>query len=110
MTASSGAFTGSVTLTAGSTSGIYRGSATIRRDARAGTHSINISCPNGGPSTFTFTVARSATPSPAPTRGARGGLGGSVTGMDAAKVATGAGLVTLAAAGGTLALRRRAKH
>ncbi|WP_329381607.1 hypothetical protein [Streptomyces sp. NBC_01716] len=110
VTASSGAFTGSVTLTASSTTGIYRGTATIRRDARAGTHTVNISCPNGSPSTFTFTVARSSTPSPTPTRGARGGLGGSVSGMDATKVAAGAGLVTLAAAGGTLALRRRAKH
>ncbi|MFI6082458.1 hypothetical protein ACIBBB_16030 [Streptomyces sp. NPDC051217] len=110
VTASSGAFTGSVTLTASSATGIYRGTATIRRDARAGTHSITISCPDGATSAFTFTVARASTPSPAPTRGARGGLGGSITGMDATKVATGAGLVTLAAAGGTLVLRRRAKH
>ncbi|MFD3524412.1 hypothetical protein [Streptomyces sp. NPDC058653] len=110
VTASSRAFTGSVTLTASSTSGIYRGTATIRRDARAGTHTINIFCPSDGTSSFTFTVAGSATPSPTPTRGARGGVGGSIAGTDAAKVAAGAGLVTLAAAGGTLALRRRAKH
>lgn len=109
VSASSAAFTGSVTLTEGSTEGTYRGRATIRRDARAGTHTITIACPDGGPSTFTFTV-RSTTPSPAPTRGARGGLGGSVTDMDTTTVATGAGLVALAAVGTTLVLRRRAKN
>ncbi|MET4926947.1 hypothetical protein P3L51_32115 [Streptomyces sp. PSRA5] len=106
VTASSAAFTGSVTLSSGSTEDTYRGTATIRSGARAGTNSITIACPNGSPSTFTFTVATTTTPS----RGAQGGLGGSVTDMDATKVATGAALVTLAAAGTTLVLRRRAKN
>ncbi|MET9553043.1 hypothetical protein [Streptomyces sp. NPDC006645] len=103
VTASSGAFTGSVTLTKGATTGTYRGTATIRRDARTGSHSINIACPNGGPSTFTFTVGTT------PSGGTTGGLGGSITDMDAPKIATGAALVTLAAAGTTLVLRRRAR-
>lgn len=105
VTASSAAFTGSVTLTSRATEGSYRGTATIRRDARAGTHTINIACPNGGPSSFTFTVGATT-----PSRGARGGLGGSITDLDATMVATGAVLVMLAAAGGTLALRRRARN
>ncbi|MFC8830307.1 hypothetical protein ACFT9I_33830 [Streptomyces sp. NPDC057137] len=105
VTASSAAFTGSVTLSSGSTEGVYRGTATIRSDARAGSNSITIACPNGAPSTFTFQVGTTT-----PSRGARGGLGGSVTDMDATKVATGAALVTLAAAGTTLVLRRRAKN
>ncbi|MEV0775793.1 hypothetical protein ACIBLA_29240 [Streptomyces sp. NPDC050433] len=105
VSASSGAFTGSVTLTEGSTDDTFRGTATIRRDARAGSHRINISCPNGSPSTFTFTVG-----STTPSGGAQGGLGGSITDMDATKVATGAVLVTLAAAGGTFAVRRRVKN
>ncbi|MFD4112725.1 hypothetical protein ACFWSJ_04650 [Streptomyces niveus] len=104
VTASSGAFTGSVTLTRGTTTGIYRGTATIRSNARAGSHSVSITCPNGSPSTFTFTVGTT------PSGGTTGGLGGSITDMDAPKIATGAALVTLAAAGTTLVLRRRAKN
>lgn len=106
VTASSAAFTGSVVLSSGSTDGTYRGTATVRRDARGGTQTITIACPDGGPSTFTFTVRTTATP----TAPARGGLGGSITDMDSTKVATGAALVTLAAAGTTLVLRRRAKN
>ncbi|WP_405794778.1 hypothetical protein [Streptomyces sp. NBC_01506] len=105
VTASSAAFTGSVTLASGSTEGTYRGTATIRSDARAGSHTITIACPGGGPSTFTFTVGTTT-----PTRGTLGGLGGSITEMDTPKIATGAALVTLAAAGTTLVLRRRAKN
>ncbi|MFD9867817.1 hypothetical protein ACFXI8_05710 [Streptomyces niveus] len=111
VTASSGAFTGSVVLSAGS-NGVYRGTGTVRRDARAGSHTITIACPNGGPSSFTFTVRASSSPSPSvtPSMGARGGLGGSVTDMDSTKIWAGAALVTVAAAGTTLVLRRRMKH
>ncbi|MFD6993072.1 hypothetical protein [Streptomyces sp. NPDC059943] len=113
VTASSGAFTGSVVLSAGS-NGTYRGTGTVRRDARAGSHTITIACPNGGPSSFTFTVRATSSPSPSPSpnpsMGARGGLGGSVTDMDSTKIWAGAALVTVAAAGTTLVLRRRAKH
>lgn len=111
MTASSAAFAGSVTLSSGSTEGAYRGTATVRREARAGTHTITITCPDGGPSTFTFTVGTTTTPTPTPnpTRGARVGLGGSISELDTPKIATGAALVTLAAAGTTLVVRRRAK-
>lgn len=109
-TASSAAFTGSVVLSRGS-SGSYRGTATVRRDARAGSNTITVACPTGGTSTFSFTVRAASTPSPSPTpsMGARGGLGGSVTDGDSTKIWAGAALVTVAAAGTTLVLRRRAK-
>lgn len=107
-TASSAAFTGSVVLSRGS-SGSYRGTATVRRDARAGSNTITVACPTGGTSTFSFTVRAASTPSPTPSMGARGGLGGSVTDGDSTKIWAGAALVAVAAAGTTLVVRRRAK-
>lgn len=84
VSASSNAFTGSVTLTR-TTSGTYQGTAVIRSSATAGTHTISVSCPNGTPSSFTFSVGTTT-----PSGGTTGGLGGSITDMDGTKVATGA--------------------
>ncbi|MCX4807424.1 hypothetical protein ACFWWM_13985 [Streptomyces sp. NPDC058682] len=100
---------------------------TVDRDARRGAvYSVSFTC-NGetgsadltiaggttGPTTSSTRTGTGATlfptPTPTPTSalGVRGGLGGSVAGMDRVELGAGAGLF-LAAAGGTVfALRRR---
>ncbi|MGV9884122.1 hypothetical protein [Streptomyces sp. NPDC003006] len=98
-TASSDAFTESVPLSTGS-AGIYTGTGTIRADARAGSHSVNVSCPGGGTSTYSITVAGATSPE----RGVRAGTGGSL-GTDALYV--GAGVALVLVAGGYTAYRMR---
>jgi hypothetical protein len=70
----------------------------------------------GAPTTSSTSLpARSASPvtsvspvvSASPARGVRGGLGGSIGGMDTTEIAAGAALVALAAAGSFYAVRRR---
>ncbi|MFM9370068.1 hypothetical protein [Streptomyces sp. Da 82-17] len=109
-TATSDAFTGSVPLSTGS-AGIYTGNATIKSNATPGRHTVDVACPGGGTSTYSITVAGSASPSasPAPARGVRGGLGGAQDGTTGTDIAIGAGLVALAGAGTVVVLRRRAR-
>ncbi|MFB6565132.1 MULTISPECIES: hypothetical protein [unclassified Streptomyces] len=98
---------------------------TVDRDARRGAvYSVSFTC-NGetgsadltiaggttGPTTSSTRTGTGATffptPTPSSALGVRGGLGGSVAGMDPVELGAGAGLF-LAAAGGTVfALRRR---
>ncbi|MGW6979034.1 hypothetical protein ACWGE1_06225 [Streptomyces sp. NPDC054932] len=116
-TASSGVFD-TVSIARGQTVRV-----TVDRDARRGAvYSVSFTC-NGetgsadltiaggttGPTTSSTRTATgaAAVPTSAAARGVRGGLGGSVAGMDPVEFGAGAGLF-LAAAGGTVfALRRR---
>ncbi|NNN36763.1 hypothetical protein HLK59_41730 [Streptomyces sp. S3(2020)] len=99
-TASSPAFTGSVTLSAGSPS---TGTATVSSTANPGQYSITVNCTNRSPLTRSdaFTVIG----------GVRGGLGGSSsTGATPTDMAIGGGLVAAAAiGGGVFWMRRRAE-
>ncbi|WP_030957446.1 hypothetical protein [Streptomyces sp. NRRL S-378] len=105
--------------------------ATVDRDARPGAvYSVSFTCNGetgsadltiaGGTSRPTTSSTRTATatgpvtnPAVAPVtttsaRGVRGGLGGSVAGMDPVELGVGAGLFLAAAGGSAYALRRRA--
>ncbi|MFD5621884.1 hypothetical protein [Streptomyces yangpuensis] len=105
--------------------------ATVDRDARPGAvYSVSFTCNGetgsadltiaGGTTTPTTSSTRTATatnratnPAVAPVtttsaRGVRGGLGGSVAGMDPVELGVGAGLFLAAAGGTAYALRRRA--
>ncbi|MDI3421992.1 hypothetical protein [Streptomyces luteolus] len=106
-TATSDAFTRSVPLSSGS-GGFYTGNATIKRNARPGSHTVDVACPGGGTSTYSITVAGPSA-SPSPTRGVRGGLGGAHEGTTGTDIAIGVGLVALAGAGTVAVLRRRAR-
>ncbi|MEU1024308.1 hypothetical protein ABZ366_19870 [Streptomyces sp. NPDC005904] len=103
-TARSDAFTQNVQLSTGS-AGIYTGTGTIRPDAHAGTHTVHVSCPGGGTSTYSITVAGATTPTPE--RGVRAGTGGS-RGVDAGYV--GAGVALVLAAGGYTVYRTRRRE
>ncbi|MES5817819.1 hypothetical protein [Streptomyces sp. RG80] len=97
-TATSSAFTGSVTLTGGSPA---RGTATVSSTASPGLYSITVNC-TGGRNPLTrddaFTVIG----------GVRGGLGGSSsTGATPTDMAIGGGLVAAAVVGGGLFWMRR---
>ncbi|MFF4425729.1 hypothetical protein ACFY04_33985 [Streptomyces sp. NPDC001549] len=116
-TASSGVFD-TVSIARGQTVRV-----TVDRDARRGAvYSVSFTC-NGETGSADLTIAGGTTvpttsstrtgtgttllPTPSSALGVRGGLGGSVAGMDTVELAAGAGLF-LAAAGGTVfALRRR---
>ncbi|MEU2396358.1 hypothetical protein [Streptomyces sp. NPDC007369] len=118
-TASSGVFD-TVTIERGRTARV-----TVDRDARRGAvYSVTFTCSGengsadltiaGGSSrpttssTFTGTAIGVPTPALSPARGVRGGLGGSIAGMDPWAVGTGAGLFLAAAAATGYAVRRRA--
>ncbi|MER6450732.1 hypothetical protein DEJ51_29510 [Streptomyces venezuelae] len=118
-TASSGVFD-TVSISRGQTVRV-----TVDRDARRGAvYSVSFTC-NGETGSADLTIAGGVTgpttsstrtgtgtgtallPTPSSALGVRGGLGGSVAGMDPVELGAGAGLF-LAAAGGTVfALRRR---
>ncbi|MBM7172091.1 hypothetical protein JQK87_27585 [Streptomyces sp. G44] len=98
-TARSNAFTQNVLLSTGS-AGVYTGTGTIRADARPGSHAVSVSCPGGGTSTYSITVAGAT----APERGVRAGGGGS-HGVDT--VLLGSGIALVLAAGGYTAYRLR---
>ncbi|MEU9105721.1 hypothetical protein AB0D54_15335 [Streptomyces xanthophaeus] len=126
-TASSGVFD-TVSIERGKTARV-----TVDRDARRGAqYSVSFTCNGengsadltiaGGTSTPTTSSTRTATATAAPVpvparsagspvapsaRGVRGGLGGSVTGLDPAELAAGTGLFLAAAGGSAYALRRR---
>ncbi|MFD7256248.1 hypothetical protein [Streptomyces sp. NPDC059874] len=114
-TASSGVFD-TVSIARGQTVRV-----TVDRDARPGAlYSVSFTC-NGETGSADLTIAggttrpttsstrtATATSSPRGVVGAvRGGLGGSVAGMDAFELGAGAGLLLAAAGGTALALRRR---
>ncbi|WP_399920635.1 hypothetical protein [Streptomyces kanamyceticus] len=101
-TARSNAFTQNVQLSTGS-AGVYTGTGTIRADARAGSHTVSVSCPGGGTSTYSITVAGATTPE----RGVRAGGGGS-HGADVVYI--GAGVALVLAAGGYTAYRLRRRQ
>ncbi|MFD7630941.1 hypothetical protein ACFV7Q_33795 [Streptomyces sp. NPDC059851] len=128
-TASSGVFD-TVTIERGRTARV-----TVDRDARRGAvYSVTFTCSGengsadltitGGSSrpttssTFTTTTTTTTTDTDtafavprfaqSPARGVRGGLGGSVAGLDPRAVAAGAGLFLAATAGTVYAVRRRA--
>ncbi|MDG4860912.1 hypothetical protein P8605_22550 [Streptomyces sp. T-3] len=103
-TATSDAFTASVPLSTGSAR-IYTGTATIKSTATAGTHSVNVDCPGGGTSTYAITVGSSTT-----VKGVRGGLGGSVDGMNTTELAAGSALLAAAVVGGVFVVRRRMQN
>ncbi|MFE9932755.1 hypothetical protein [Streptomyces sp. NPDC005533] len=121
-TASSGVFD-TVSIARGQTARV-----TVDRDARRGAvYSVSFTCNGetgsadltiaGGTtrpttsSTRTTTATRAATPTNATVagsaRGVRGGLGGSVAGMDPVEFGAGAGLFLTAAGGAAYALRRK---
>ncbi|CAL9600910.1 hypothetical protein SUDANB120_05438 [Streptomyces sp. enrichment culture] len=123
-TASSGVFD-TVSIARGSTARV-----TVDRDARRGAvYSVTFTCNGengsadltiaggtGTPTTSSTSADRPAAPrtatatapaESAAARGVRGGLGGSVAGMDALELGAGAALFLAAAAGTVLALRRR---
>jgi hypothetical protein len=98
-TATSDAFP-ATTLTG--TSSLMRGTATVNRNVRTGSHSITVTCANGSvvnPAAFTVIG------------GVRGGLGGSSTsGATPTDMAIGGGLVAAAAVGsGLFWMRRRSE-
>lgn len=109
-TASAGIFD-TVTIPPGSSA-----TATVDWDARRGAvYTVAFNCTGGITDTVDLTIAGGATASPTisstiltPPRGVRGGLGGSVDGMDAGTLAAGGGLVLAAAAGVVYVVRRRA--
>ncbi|MER5731506.1 hypothetical protein ABT084_24765 [Streptomyces sp. NPDC002138] len=84
---------------------------TVDRDARRGArYSVNFTCNNETGSTdLTIAGGTSAptTRSTAASRAVRGGVGGSVAGMDVGELAAGAGLFLAAAAATGYAIRRR---
>ncbi|GGP94864.1 MULTISPECIES: hypothetical protein [Streptomyces] len=118
-TASSGVFD-TVSIARGQTVRV-----TVDRDARPGAlYSVSFTC-NGETGSADLTIAggttrpttsstrTAATTAPAPVTtgaalGVRGGLGGSVAGMDPVELGAGAGLFLAAAGGTAYALRRRA--
>ncbi|MEU7282178.1 hypothetical protein AB0A69_25880 [Streptomyces sp. NPDC045431] len=120
--ASAGVFD-TVTIPAGGSA-----TATVDWDARRGAvYTVNFTCAGGSPgsvdlriamatstpttrSTAVPTVTRTATATVAPTRGARGGLGGSIGGWHTGQLALGTGLVVAAATGVIFVVRRRADH
>ncbi|MFJ7592427.1 hypothetical protein ACIQZO_34670 [Streptomyces sp. NPDC097617] len=115
-TASSGVFD-TVSIARGQTVRV-----TVDRDARRGAvYSVSFTCNGetgsadltiaGGTTTPTTSSTRTATgaalPTPSSALGVRGGLGGSVAGMDPVEFGAGAGLFLAAAGGAVFALRRR---
>ncbi|WP_438310228.1 hypothetical protein ACSHWO_05235 [Streptomyces sp. HUAS TT3] len=118
-TVSSGVFD-TVTIERGRTARV-----TVDRDARRGAvYSVTFTC-NGENGSTDLTITGGSTrpttsstfgapavavppPAPRPPRGVRGGLGGSVAGMDPWAVGAGAALFLAAAAGTGYAVRRRA--
>ncbi|QEV16315.1 hypothetical protein [Streptomyces alboniger] len=104
-TATSDSFTQSVPLSTGS-AGIYTGTGTIRSDARPGSHTVDVTCPGGGTSTYSITVAGAAATT-APDRGVRAGTGGSRT---AESVYVGAGVALVLAASGYTVYRMRRRE
>ncbi|MFI8338882.1 hypothetical protein ACIF8W_02165 [Streptomyces sp. NPDC085639] len=116
-TASSGVFD-TVSIARGQTVRV-----TVDRDARRGAvYSVSFTCNGetgsadltiaGGTTTPTTSSTRTATgaaalPTPSSALGVRGGLGGSVAGMDPVEFGAGAGLFLTAAGGAVYVLRRR---
>ncbi|WP_405527527.1 hypothetical protein OG592_07095 [Streptomyces avidinii] len=114
-TASSGVFD-TVSIARGQTVRV-----TVDRDARRGAvYSVSFTCNGetgsadltiaGGTTTPTTSSTRTgaaALPTPSSALGVRGGLGGSVAGMDPLEFGAGAGLFLAAAGGAVFALRRR---
>ncbi|MEV6655129.1 hypothetical protein [Streptomyces sp. NPDC051219] len=90
---------------------------TVDREARRGAlYSVTFTC-NGEAGTIDLAIAGGATstPRPVPTstataQGVRGGVGGSVGGMNATEIAAGGALFVLAVAGTVYVVRRRAGH
>ncbi|MET9700230.1 hypothetical protein ABZY31_25405 [Streptomyces sp. NPDC006529] len=84
---------------------------TVDRDARRGArYSVNFTCNNETGSTDLTIAGGTSTPTTRSTtavRGVRGGLGGSVAGMDVRELAAGGGLLLVAAAGTGYLVRRR---
>lgn len=96
---------------------------TVDRDARRGAvYSVSFTCNGetgsadltiaGGTTTPTTSSTRTVTgaaalPTPSSALGVRGGLGGSVAGMDPVEFGAGAGLFLTAAGGAVYVLRRR---
>ncbi|MFF8828699.1 hypothetical protein [Streptomyces sp. NPDC015131] len=119
--ASSGVFD-TVTIPAGRSA-----TATVDWDARRGAvYTVSFTCAGGTPGTVDLTIAAPASSSPAtsstavptvtatrtvspsaPSQGVRGGVGGSVGGLNAGEIAAGTGLVVAAATGIVYLLRRR---
>ncbi|MEV0411758.1 hypothetical protein AB0I68_13405 [Streptomyces sp. NPDC050448] len=118
-TASSGIFD-TVSIARGQTARV-----TVDRDARRGAvYSVSFTCngetgsadlnitggttrPTTSSTSTSRAVPRATSTAGGASLGVRGGLGGSVTGMDARELAAGAGLVLAAAGGTAYALRRR---
>ncbi|WP_424210865.1 hypothetical protein ACN20G_01515 [Streptomyces sp. BI20] len=106
-TVSSGVFD-SVSIPRGRTARV-----TVDRDARRGAqYSVSFTC-NGETGSAALTIAGGTTTLPttastAVARGVRGGLGGSVAGMDTTTIGAGIGLSLAGAAGLAFAARRRA--
>ncbi|MEU8530159.1 hypothetical protein AB0C77_31950 [Streptomyces sp. NPDC048629] len=109
-TASAGVFD-TVTIPPGSSA-----TATVDFDAKRGAvYTVAFNCTGGITDTVDLTITGAATASPTisatiltPPRGVRGGLGGSVDGMDTGALVAGGGLVLAAAAGAVYVVRRRA--
>ncbi|HEY9373489.1 hypothetical protein [Streptomyces sp.] len=107
-TATSGIFD-TVTIPPGSSA-----TATVDFDAKRGAvYTVAFNCTGGITDTVDLTI-QGATTAPTisstiltPPRGVRGGLGGSVDGLDAGAIAAGGGLVLAAAAGLVYVVRRR---
>ncbi|WP_240135707.1 hypothetical protein [Streptomyces sp. MUM 178J] len=104
-TAASGVFD-TVTIPSGGAA-----TAAVDRDARPGAvYSVSFACGSETASVnLTIAGARptASSTSLAPTRGVRGGLGGSAGGVDAGEVAAGAVLVAAAATAAVYVIRRR---
>ncbi|UNM12702.1 hypothetical protein J4032_15285 [Streptomyces formicae] len=107
--ASSGVFD-TVTIPPGQT-----GAATVDRDARRGAvYSVTFTCGSQSGTTdlriaggsAPATTRSTSTTSTASPKGVRGGIGGSIESLNAGKIATGAGLVIIAAGGIYFVVRR----
>ncbi|TQK50587.1 hypothetical protein FBY35_0924 [Streptomyces sp. SLBN-118] len=108
-TASSGVFN-TVSISPGSSATV-----TVDLSARPGAqYSVQFNCPGQGTGSFNLTITggRStptiSTTSTAPA-GVRGGLGGSIGGLNAGELALGTALVVIAATGTIFVVRRRAE-
>ncbi|GGO89773.1 hypothetical protein [Wenjunlia tyrosinilytica] len=97
---SDGAF-GEVTLNR--QDGLLTGSTTVSDDVQGGAeHTVKVRCGDHS-TTARLTIAQH------PSHGTRGGLGGGLGRMNSTEVAFGATVLAAAAAGGTVALRRRSR-
>ncbi|MFF3400055.1 hypothetical protein ACFYW6_16185 [Streptomyces sp. NPDC002659] len=110
-TASSGIFD-TVSISPGSSATV-----TVDLDARPGAqYSVQFNCPGQGTGSFNLTISggrstptiRTTSTSTAPA-GVRGGLGGSIGGLNAGELAAGTALVVAAATGTIFVVRRRAE-